>query len=114
MVAKTVLPGTRVEIVGGKYKGKRGILRYETDMRYLVLIDGMIIARYLSKENVIDADLASKEETSKKLRDIGLHCKEKAILKLETEIRETIELSKVILMKLYKCAEDLKELKLSK
>jgi ribosomal protein L24 len=114
MVSKKIVPGTRVEIVGGKYKGKRGILRYETEMRYLVLIDGMDIGRYLSKENVIDADLSSKEEKSNKLQDIGSDSNEKAILKLETEIRETMELSKVILMKLDKCAEDLKELKLSK
>jgi hypothetical protein len=49
MVEKKLLPGTRVFIVGGRYKHLCGVLRYETDMRYLVLVDGMDRACYLLK-----------------------------------------------------------------
>jgi hypothetical protein len=100
-----------VEIVGGKYKGKCGLLRYETEMRYLVLIDGMIIARYLSKDNVIDADVASKEEAMNKLRDNGSDSKNEAILKLEIEIKQAMQLLSVTLNKLEKCVEELNKLK---
>jgi hypothetical protein len=58
MVENTLLPGTCVAIIGGKYRNKFGVLRYETEMRYYVLVDGIDMARYLSKINVIDATLA--------------------------------------------------------
>jgi hypothetical protein len=56
MVENKLLPSTRVAIIGGKYRNKHGILRYETEMRYYVLIDGMVMVHYLSKANVVDAE----------------------------------------------------------
>jgi hypothetical protein len=61
MVERKLLPGCRVAIIGGKYKSRNGTLRYETDMRYLVLIDGISTPRYLSKANVVEEDVAAKD-----------------------------------------------------
>jgi hypothetical protein len=72
MVEKKLLPGTRVFIVGGHYKHLCGVLCYETNMRYLVLVDGMDRACYLSKTNVIDALLAvSHNKESKSVVHLG-------------------------------------------
>jgi hypothetical protein len=66
MVENKLLPGTRVFIVGGHYKHLCGVLRYEIDMRYLVLVDGMDRACYLLKTNVIDASLAGTHNKESK------------------------------------------------
>jgi hypothetical protein len=61
MMEKKLLPGSRVSIIGGKYNGQQGILRYETEMCYLVLIHGMMLPRYLLKENVVESTVTAAD-----------------------------------------------------
>ena len=48
----TFVPGCRVRIVGGTYKGTFGIFEKETDCRFRITVDGCPDAKYLDKNNV--------------------------------------------------------------
>jgi hypothetical protein len=118
MVEKNLLPGCRVEIIGGKYRNRQGILRYEMGMRYLVLIDGMGTARYLSKSNVVMANVAKdgiEEKMSlKKSVGVNLDNKDSEINKVLDEMKVAKELLSTALKLLNKCEEDLVRIKRGK
>ncbi len=47
-----LVPGCRVRIVGGTYKGTLGVFQKETKCRLCILVDGCPDEKYLDKKNV--------------------------------------------------------------
>jgi hypothetical protein len=118
MVEKKLLLGTLVAIVGGKYRHLFGVLHYEMDMRCLVLVGGMDRARYLSKNNVVDAMLAvTGNKVATSVKDFGeplLDTNVESLSLLLEQLNVVKELIQMAQQILEKCEDEVIQIKSNK